>query len=347
MKTFNATLGGAFNGKPLPVLVPYFDNTLKVDAVNWPGEPNRVRFDIPDNWTGGFVVKWDGKSHGGVFLVSGMTEIALYMDPGFPGAFNYSAVIEGLWPMKGATEFNLPAFMRQGADIRPILQQRKAAGANCVRSLAGGYPFRQDNGYLTMDQLRQYWDICISEGLHVLQTVFAGTAQVPGADDVGWQIGYWEQVKQVAAPYGTNVVLQLANEWNHSTQRIDPRRFQPASSNLCDHGPGLTDAHPVEPFWSVVSWHARRDVPRGITNCDCYEFEADPWPRSQPWIVGENAKPEDYGFNPEYARQMGTHCGINWGGIFHSNEGVTSVGWRPQVEVCARAFYAGIEQASA
>lgn len=315
-----------------------FDDVPRV----WPGvfnaEHTRCTFTLPDNATGGGHLRWKGQQ-------------VNFLLPADPGAYEgsslglptiaYAPPVSALWPVCGATEFNLPAKLRNGDDIRPILQQRKRAGANRLRSLSGGYPFRSDQQYLTMDQLRRYWDTCADEGLSVLQCVFAGTAQVPGADNLNWQLSYWAAVQATAAPYGDHVWLQLANEWNHGTQRIDPSKFSPSSANRCDHGPGLTDAHPVEPFWSLVTWHPRRDGTRGITNCDCYEFEAEPWPRSQPWLPGEMAKPEDYGFNPEYARQQGAHCGLNWGGCFHTNEGIRGEFWSEPVTRCAESFYRG------
>jgi hypothetical protein len=321
-------------------------------------EPNRVRFTYSDVWTGGFRVDWDNKAHGGTFptaqeLATKGPEIAVYMDKPFSGGFPYGPTLADAWPYKGSTDFNLPARMRAGEDIRPILRQRRFAGAGWVRSLAGGFPFWHDQYYLTMDELRQYWGICLSEGMRVFQCVFAGTRVVPGASDQGWQLNYWENVKQTAAPYGEHIALQLANEWNHGSQSINPQAFSPTSANLCDHGPGLTDAHPVEPFWSIVSWHARRecfenDVPsaKAINNVNAYGFEHQPYPRAQHWLCGEMAKPEDYGFNPAYAYDLGRSCGATGGGNFHCGQGVASTPWPSNVESCARAFYEGIESVS-
>lgn len=341
MKSINLNVSGTPIDQPV-----ISDDVPHVWLGSFNAAQTRCTFDLPDSASGGGHLRW-------------ATQNVNFLLPASPGAYEGSALglptiayappVSASWPMKGATEFNLPAKMRAGEDIAPIIAQRVHAGANRLRSLAGGYPFRADSHYLTMDELRRYWDRCLAGGAQVFQCVFAGTADVPGAADLHWQQDYWAQVKSLAAPYGDHVWLQLANEWNHGTQRIDPSQFSPSTTNLCDHGPGLTDAHPVEPFWSLVTWHAHRETnaggmgsARAIVECDCYAFEHTPWQKAQPWMPGEMAKPEDYGFNPEYARQIGRTCGINWGGIFHSNQGVRSDPWPPDVEACATAFYEGI-----
>lgn len=304
----------------------------------------RCVFRLPDHAVGGGHLRWLDVQYN--FLLPANPGSYEGASLGLP-TIKYAPPLSSVFPFKGATEFNLPAWMRAGhEDITAIVRQRTDAGATWLRSLSGGYPFRTDQAWLTMSEHQRYWDLCLKHGARVFQCAFANTAIMPGADQLSWQLAYWEQLKATAAPYGSDVALQLCNEWNHSTQRIDPSKFGPSSANLCDHGPGLTDAHPVEPFWSLVTWHAHRETSvngtpsaRAIAECDCYSFEHLPWPKGQPWIVGEMAKPEDYGFNPAYAADLGRSCGKRWGGFFHSNEGVQSLPWRPEVERCARAFY--------
>jgi hypothetical protein len=140
------------------------------------------------------------------------------------------------------------------------------------------------------------------------------------------------------------VLVELLNEFGHGSQNLDPSQFQKPAGLLSSHGSGLTDAPPVEPLWDFATYHPRRDPPldtRGFTNYDPYEFQAV-WPKPCPYIPDEGIKPQHYGFNPAYARQLGRHCAMQSGGTFHSDHGVRSLLWPPEVFACAQEFYLAI-----
>jgi hypothetical protein len=171
-----------------------------------------------------------------------------------------------------------------------------------------------------------------------LVTVFADTATMLRGPDS--QLAYWAAVCGVAEtrPWA---LLQLCNEWNHPTQRIDPQAFRRPSASLACHGSGLTDADPVAPRWDFACYHARRDAlpdARGITNYCCYEFQAR-YPQLCPLIPAEGLKPGDYSWRPEVAALMGAHAGLGAGGIFHTSEGVNGELWDDRTRRCAEAFF--------
>lgn len=314
--------------------------SLSVDALGYSGTARRVI--IPAG--GGELQKpteQGGGSAGPIDLQPSHGDMRLHVD----GEYFYRAN-GSRWTWKGSTDLYLAARLDAGEDIRPILDQRQNAGANLVRSLAqidwAWLPFWGLMRPTYWESVHRYFSLLQSRGLWCEWTVLAGTRGLMPLHDQ--QVAFWEETKRVAAAYPA-VLLELCNEWNHSSQTIDPAGFVRPTANLASHGSGLTDAPPVQPEWDFATYHARRDVPpdgRGFTNYDCFEFQAR-WPRGNPAIPDEGIKPDAYGFNTAWARMMGKHAGINAGGTFHCGAGVDSVLWAPDVESCARAFYEGVD----
>jgi hypothetical protein len=97
----------------------------------------------------------------------------------------------------------------------------------------------------------------------------------------------------------------------------------------------------VSPFWDYATYHARREPDgRGFTNYDPYEFERD-YPKPCPFICDEGIKPENYGFNLDYAHKIGYHAAACAGGTFHWSGGVNSEPLTGPYFDCARAFFEG------
>jgi len=250
---------------------------------------------------------------------------------------------------KGATDMYLPARQPHlGDDPRPMLRQRRECGANLVGSLSmvdwDWLPWwgpRHTADYWMW--VRKYFDITAEEGLYLQWTIFAGTRRL--MPDLHEQQDHYAQTLELIRQYA-HVLPDLLNEEGHPSQSIDPSQFERPHDLCASHGSGLTDADPVRPLWSWTEFHARRDAPpdtRGFTNYDAYEFQAV-YPKECPYIPGEGMKPGNYRYNPAVAAQMGQHCKMHNGGTFHTTEGATdgSVLWGPQVEACARAFFAEI-----
>ena len=56
----------------------------------------------------------------------------------------------------------------------------------------------------------------------------------------------------------------------------------------------------------------------------------------------EGVKPGDYGFDTQFAALMARHASCGAGGTFHSDDGIQSVVFTPQVRACAVAFFAAV-----
>jgi len=248
------------------------------------------------------------------------------------------------WVWAGCTEMRLPARLSYGEGIAEILDQRQAAGARLLRSLAQvswaewGPHFRPDY----WGDVRRYLDALGARGLYCEWVVFADTRLI--MPDQGEQLAFWDQTLAVARDYPL-VVIELLNEDGHPTQAIDPRRFSRPSGLLASHGSGLTDVQPVAPLWDFATYHARRTPPppsaKPFNNYNPYEFHPE-WPHPVPYIPDEGVKPEDYAFDPRYAAQLGHNAAGGAGGTFHSNAGVQSILFSPGELACAQAFYTAL-----
>jgi hypothetical protein len=245
---------------------------------------------------------------------------------------------------KGFSDFRLAQAQMAGEDISDRLQQRLELGANLVRVFGmkannTGWDLIPSGRADYFGDVRRFLETAIQAGLAVEWTVFADTREI--MPQTGDQLKFWEETCQTLEPYAEHVVVELVNEWNHPTQKIDPSKFMKPAGVRSSHGSGQTDQDPVWPRWDFACYHARRDGARGFTNYDPYEFQAV-YPQPCPLIPDEGAKPENYAFDPVYAELMGRHAGVGWGGTFHSSQGVNSQ-LLPEAEArCARAFFNGI-----
>jgi len=234
-----------------------------------------------------------------------------------------------------------------GVDIRPLLADRKAAGANLVRSLA----MKANNtGWELRPGGDQYWDavrdtlaLTAEARLYVEWTVFADTrALMPNAAD---QQAFYREM-QIQLRGQDHVFLELINEAGHATQQCNPSAFAKPEGLISSHGSGLTDVPPPSPFWDYATYHARRNPypsPKSFTNWNAYVFrDGDPFPLPCPFICEEGLKPEQYAFNPVYARLMGQGAQVSGGGTFHHSAWNEARLWTAQERACAEAFYQGL-----
>lgn len=245
------------------------------------------------------------------------------------------------WWWKGATDMLLPARLEAGENISPILDQRRNAGATIIRALAMGYPFWPSGAPVQFATVRRFFEMTATARVYIEWVIFAGTRTVMPRPDA--QLRFYQETLDVVRAY-PHVLVELLNEQGHGTQQIDPQIFPRPGGVLASHGSGLTDASPVTPLWDFATYHPRRDRPpdsRGFTNYDPFAFQND-WPKPCPFIPDEGIKPQEYGFNPEWAAQMGRHAAHCAGGTFHSDAGVRSLPWTPEEVRCAEAFYSAI-----
>lgn len=250
--------------------------------------------------------------------------------------------------LKGCSDFRLLQRQMAGEDIQPILDQRKAVGANILRV----FGMKQNNtGWDLIPQLRadfagdlrRFFDT-VRDQARIYFTVFADTAGLMANQQT--QLAHWARVVDVVRPYAAFVIVELCNEFSHKTQRIDPRAFPKPDGLTCSRGSGQTDEDPASPYWDLAGYSARRNVPpdaRGITNYSPLEFQAE-YPMRVPKFAQEGMKPEDYGGNPDVAYLMGRHAGMGIGGFFHSNSGIDSRLFSDQELICCRRFMSGLDR---
>jgi len=230
-----------------------------------------------------------------------------------------------------------------GVDIRPILQDRRDAGANLVRMLAQ----KADNtGYSLSSHTPGYWNAVIrtcelvgEAGLYGEWTVFADTKKMM-PNPVEQQDFYAQTVETIRK--FPHMVLELVNEDKHATQSINAQAFRRPDGLLSSHGSGLTDAQPVKPLWDYATYHARRTPAppnaKPFNNLSGYEFHPE-WPHPVPYVCEESVKPEDYGYNAAYARQMGLAARLGPGATFHGSWWLEERLFNDDERSCARAFF--------
>jgi hypothetical protein len=249
------------------------------------------------------------------------------------------------WLVKGATMFNAMAHLRDGQDIRPLLEQVRDCGGNMVRSLTMGFPRGPVRSPVPDSVIEDYLGICLDQGLQCIVSILAGTRDL--MPDPHQQLDYYLSRVQICERY-PNAWSSVGNELDHSSQLIpDPRIFpQPTSGILCSRGSYQTDRHPPEPYMRFAEYGAHRETEfggmrssRAASQMSPAAWEHVPWPRPCPCIPVENAKPESYLMDTRYSQLMGRHGGANWGGYYHPDQGVLSVPWPPNVQQCGIAFY--------
>lgn len=248
------------------------------------------------------------------------------------------------WLWRGVTGFRLPQRMMAGENIGPWLEAVKAAGANLVRSVAmkannTGWDLIPRARPDYFGDVRRFFDRLAAANFYCEWTVLVDTALI--MPDAGEQQQFFTRTCEIVREYPF-VFLELCNEWNHPTQRIDPQRFQKPAGIIASHGSGLTDADAVQPRWDFAGYHSRRDRDaRGFTNYDPYTFQAE-YPKAVPLLADEGAKPEDYGGNSDFAHRMGQHAACGVGGTFHSHAGIDARPFTDTERLCAEAFYRGL-----
>jgi len=246
------------------------------------------------------------------------------------------------WLVKGSTELQLAARVAKGDDVRPVLEQRKAAGANLGRVLGmhEGAGFLPSMTPAYADIVTRTADLFSDAGLVLLWCVFAGAKQMMPSQQ--HQLEFWQYSQELLRPYASFVLLDLGNEMNHGQWGgVNPDAFPKPFGLLSSRGSFLTDERPPEPWWDFVVYHARRDypTPKGATNYDPYVFlDNESWP-FVPMFPEEGIKPHQHGFNHDWMRLMAKHAKVANGGLAHTEEGVYSLPWPSHVEACVRVFF--------
>lgn len=245
---------------------------------------------------------------------------------------------------RGSTDFRLLQLILEGLDIRPILQNRMAAGANLVRVLG----MKGNNtGWELSPYDPRWWSafhallrITREVGIFMEFTVWADTRKlgVPAHD----LLQLWHNVIQTLKEQDArHVVVERANEVGHPTQ-WNPLPQPERPDWFASNGSGLTDRQPPFPWWSYATYHARREPgypnPKPAANWSPYVFR-DQYPLPCPLVCEEGPKPEQYNFDPQYAALMGLHARAGWGGTFHHSAWNEGRAFTEREFACAKAFY--------
>jgi hypothetical protein len=246
--------------------------------------------------------------------------------------------------IKGSTDFRLAECVLRGVDITPLLEDRKAAGANLVRILAMKSP---NTGWEFNTHSPGYWEAVIATctqvgdaGLYGEWTIFADTKKMM-PDPIEQQDFYRQTIETIRVfPW---MLVELVNEDKHATQAINAQAFRKPDGVLSSHGSGLSDAQPVKPLWDYATYHGRRSggLAKISSNYSAYVFQ-DTYPTPCPYIPEETIKPAQYGFDVGVARLMGQSACCAAGGTFHHDAWNDARLFTDGERACAEAFYAAL-----
>ena len=277
--------------------------------------------------------------------------IPMVLEPSVPPALSISGqtFMQHGQPfrVKGSTDFRLGERVHAGVDIRPILKDRKDAGANWLRVLG----MKQNNtGWQWLpnapgrrDAMRRLFDLAGQFGFYVEWVTFADTALL--MPTLAEQLTHREKDLEVLRQYPF-VLEELLNEYGHSLQRVEPSKFSKPSGIIASHGSGLTDRPAVAPYWDYATYHGRRmayaNDSRAAVAYSPYGFEEE-WRKPCPFVNEESAKPQSYGYDPHYARLMGLHARCGTGGTFHGDWWNEPRLYAPEERRCAVEFYSALD----
>lgn len=345
-------------GNPIDTPFIHTDTNLRYDGVI---TGSRVTFELQDIDTGGAELGWSSYHvrfiiplHPGDYEGSSLGLPDITYENGLasePLTIKGDRFLRGglPFPLRGSTDFRLLERV-QAADtdtVERVLEDRALAGANYIRVLSmkmnnTGWELRPEVSNKRQDNLSELFELLWAYNCYGELTVFADTKALMPYYDV--QEPYYAFICDIVRRY-PHIMLELLNENEHPTQNIDPGRFNKPDGILSSHGSGLTDVQPVTPLWDYATYHARRSPPppnaKPFNNLNPYEFHPE-WPHPVPYVCEESVKPEDYGYNPEYAAQMGRAANLGPGAIFHHNAWNEPRVWYAGERECAKAFYAEI-----
>jgi hypothetical protein len=248
-------------------------------------------------------------------------------------------------------------FLR-GEDIRPVLDESQALGANgrrvlgMVDSFAHLYPQEHPDYY---DRLPAFLALNAERGQYVQFCVFADTKIIlPRLDD---QLAHYARVGDALRPF-QNAILQLVNENSANQNGIDLRKFAKPDGLLASIGSNGTGEDPPLPAWDYSDLGSER---RGdfALSCTTVYFAIHGYPGehgapgfagtqratvvSEPPGFAEVAEPGRRTADPHIAYLMGLGCRWGAGGTAHSSAGIQSELLPPTTKACVSAFLEGVK----
>lgn len=303
--------------------------------------------DQPNYPTGYFKgLPIDGRPHEGAEFGIPVLEYGASVPLGVMSAHDGAFWVNGnRFLVKSATLLRAPARLRDGEDLRPVIDQIQEAGGNAIRcssNLVWANYGPTQPGY--WDAVERFWDVCEHERIRCFWIAFEREYQhwTPNQDQ---QLAFWnETISRMRRRWA--IVPDLGNELELA-YGLDINIFPRPSGLAASHGSGGTDAPYMKPAWDWAGAHIRRDPPpdaRGFAQADHYNYESH-YPKPEVVIVEEWMKPGQYGFNPDVAFKSGQRMGINGCGTWHSDPGVQAVLASGLEYPCMQAFYEGMDSA--
>lgn len=253
------------------------------------------------------------------------------------------------WIWKGASDFLLYKRFLEGENVRPLLRERRYAGANLVRvffqchNIARFYPNDYDGYY---ERVPVFADILATEGFWFEATAYCDEQYIHSG------AAHWPKLTDQLERCD-NAVAELANEYQKNG--IDPMAFaHPGGGLLCSRGSGLSDRPPARPGWDFFGWHGRRSpfykVPSSVEDAYCIAHALkdgwnshlyDPMVGVGDELMGfaEVAEEGRRSTSVALARSLGASCAeLLDGGTIHTENGLYSRPWGPTETACALAF---------
>lgn len=263
----------------------------------------------------------------------------------------------GRYKPKMASDFLLVLKKKNGEDIRPIIQQRKQAGADMLRIFtnckiiadfdARSYDVRAVLG-ATLDDIH-------SEGMRAQVEGFADV-QIQGLT-VEEQKAHQNAVVDTIRSRGSLDLYDLGNEIDKNG--VDANNFTKPVGVVSSKGSLQNNKPPHAPYWDYGVFHPRRDG-------DNYYFSkylSDITPQSEIYVGVEGEPPanipvvpdEPIGFQstndpgkranyPGFAYRIGSIYSMYLNGVcFHSTNGVFSDLFDEVTWQCALAFFRGCD----
>lgn len=317
---------GGNQGWPIPFW-PTQDYTLHVNKRNVQsgyGEAETYVLKPADGQYSDIVIQLDGSS--GASPSGPLTRLEAHQS-GFRNRAGQRVVIAGVSAFMHYERF------LNGEDIRPLLQQAKDLGANCVRVFgmahyipvnAGRRPFKPaDYGDRYFDAQPEFFALCASYGLYVYWSVFPDCDLIQPGDCRAFLDREVAVLKQAENTFG-----ELTNEQDaHSFNAVDPSKVnRPSGIAFCSGSYG--DIGEAQPYpWDFCDYHQPRRYEPPTHIKDACVVDHPNYLKGMGVLLGE---PDRYGTdgNPDQdqARMSAGACRETaLGEFFHSTQGRESL----------------------
>jgi hypothetical protein len=166
------------------------------------------------------------------------------------------------WTWIGASDFNLLARFVRGEDIRPVLEQRQAAGFNALRVFTVYDICADGNGCQPIGRsepvpalyaaIRPFMSLLARYGFYAELVGFTGPYPLLPTDDA--KVAHWEAL--LAASVGiSNLTLELVNEYDHPANvGLPVERLRRPAGIVASHGSATQDQLPLLPLWDYATY---------------------------------------------------------------------------------------------